>query len=166
MTTIFLDIDGVITTNREMMQNQMKFWLKNPDAKELRIPYNFNKKCVQILNEILQETECQIVLSSDWRHHWTLDELDKIFKWNKVIQSPIDVTGNYPKSFKNLEEDRANEIDLYIEEHNIKNFVILDDLPLSPHLKNNNFIICKDTEGLKQTNHKNKILNLIKKTIK
>jgi len=166
MTTIFLDIDGVITTNREMMQNQMKFWLKNPDAKELRIPYNFNKKCVQILNEILQETECQIVLSSDWRHHWTLDELDKIFKWNKVIQSPVDVTGNHSKSFGNLDENRANEIDLYIEEHNIIDFVILDDLPLSPHLKNNNFIICKDTEGLKQTNHKNKILNLIKKTIK
>ena len=166
MTIIFLDIDGVITTHYEMMQSQRKFWLKNPDAKEMRIPYNFNKKCVKILNEILQETECQIVLSSDWRHHWTLEELDKIFKWNKVIQSPVDVTGNHPISFGDLEKDRANEIDLYIKEHNLTDFVILDDLPLSVHLKNSNFIICKDTEGLKQTNHKNKILNLINKTIK
>jgi hypothetical protein len=166
MTTIFLDIDGVLTTHIEMMQSQMKFWLKNPDAKEMRIPYHFSKKCVKILNEILQETECQIVLSSDWRHYWTLEELDKIFKWNKVIQSPVDVTGNYPISFSDITKNRANEIDLYIEEHNLTDFVILDDLPLSGYLKNNNFIICKDTEGLKQTNHKNKILNLIKKTIK
>jgi len=166
MTTIFLDIDGVITTHYEMMQNQRKFWLKNPDAKEMRIPYNFNKKCVKILNEILQETECQIVLSSDWRHYWTLEELDKIFKWNKVIQSPVAVTGNHPISFDNLVQNRAYEIDLYIKEHKVFYFVILDDLPLDMYLENGNFIVCKDTEGLKQTNHKNKILNLINKTIK
>ena len=57
MTTIFLDIDGVITTHIEMMQNQFKFWVKHPDAKEMRIPYQFNKGCVKILNEILQQTE-------------------------------------------------------------------------------------------------------------
>lgn len=166
MTTIFLDIDGVLTTHIEMMQSQNKFWLKNPDAKEMRIPYHFNKKCVKILNEILQELECQIVLSSDWKHHFNLQELDKIFKWNNVIQSPVDVTGDHPISFGNLDKNRANEIDLYIKEHNIVDFVILDDLELDRYLVNGNFIICKDTEGLKQTNHKNKILNLIKKTIK
>jgi len=163
MVTIFLDIDGVITTHYEMMQSQMKFWLKNPDAKEMRIPYHFNKKCVKILNEILQETECKIVLSSDWRHYWTLEELDKIFKWNKVKQSPVDVTGDHPISISNITKNRAHEIDLYIKEHKVFDFVILDDLPLHEYLENGNFILCKDTEGLKQTNHKNKIVNLIKK---
>lgn len=165
MTTIFLDIDGVITTHIEMMQNQFKFWGKHPDAKEMRIPYQFNKGCVKILNEILQQTESQIVLSSDWKHHWTLEEFDKIFKWNNIIQSPVDVTGNHPISFGNLTKNRANEIDIYIKQHNLVDFVILDDLPLDKYLINGNFILCKDMEGLKQTNHKNKILKLINKTI-
>ena len=86
--TIFLDLDGVLCTFNEYMRPTSKFWQKHKEAKELRLPYQFNSKCVKVFNEILIITDADIVLSSDWRTHWNLQELDNIFKYNKVIKSP------------------------------------------------------------------------------
>jgi hypothetical protein len=89
MKVIFLDIDGVLATNKEFATNRTKFREKYLWAKELRVPYGWNKGCVEVFNEILDATNSEIVISSDWRFHWDLDELDKIFKVNGVKKSPI-----------------------------------------------------------------------------
>lgn len=157
---IFLDIDGVLATNSEFMMNRTKFQTKHPEAKELHIPYPFNKKCVEIFNEILEETDATIVLSSDWRHHWDLEELNKIFKFNGVIKSPESVTGfSKRKMSSSLEDDRTWQIKNFVESKNLKIWVSIDDLNLSD-LKPN-FVQTKDTEGLKQLGIKGKILKLL-----
>ena len=106
MKIIFLDIDGVLATNKEFGMNRTKFQTKHPEAKELHIPYPFNPECVKIFNEILDETNAIIVLSSDWRLHWDLDGLDRIFKFNGVKKSPIALTNKMKRKLSSeLEND-------------------------------------------------------------
>lgn len=160
MKTIFLDIDGVLATHKEFMRIRHSFHKKYNNAKELNIPYPFNSGCVKILNEILDETNAQIILSSDWRNHWNLEELDKIFKFNGVIKSPIDVTGNHPVSFGNLEKNRINEIKKYYEKHDVGSYVIIDDLHMDIY-EIDRFVRTIDSEGLKQIGIKRKILKIL-----
>lgn len=159
---IFLDIDGVLATHKEFWICRPKYYKKFPVAEELKIPYPFNKGCVKILNEILTETKADIVLSSDWRTHWTLDELDKIFKFNNVISSPVNVTNREMVSLTNLEKNRAYQIGSFITEHKIDNWVAIDDLDMRSYMSitgdEDKMFVTRDNEGLKQTNLKNKII--------
>ena len=167
MVTIFLDIDGVLATDKEFMRNSKKFKETKEWARKLDVPYPFNPQCVEIFNEILSTTECQIVLSSDWRISWTLEELDIIFKENGVKQSPVNITekalyfheGNYNKK-------RAGEIEFYIQENNIEDWIILDDLNVYPYFpdgKRDGIFKTEDQEGLKKTGIKEKIIRRLQR---
>jgi hypothetical protein len=159
---IFLDIDGVLATDKQFMQNRQKFHMKNPEAKELNIPYPFDQKCVKIFNEILTETGSEIVLSSDWRLYWTLEELDKIFKFNKVIKSPVAVTSKTKLvSMSNLVLNRVKQIELFLEENSVSLYVAVDDLPMDLYMSEK-FVRTEDMQGIKKSNIKEKIIkNLV-----
>jgi hypothetical protein len=165
--TLFLDIDGVLATNKQYMMNKKKFQDKNPVAKELRIPYPFDPKCVKIFNEILDETGADIVLSSDWKYHWNLEDLDKIFKFNGVNKSPIDTTINEDVSMGNITKNRAYQVGEYIQRNNITNYVVIDDLNISNYMSITNdqdkFVLTDDFEGLKQLSIKDKIIKILNK---
>lgn len=159
MKVIFLDIDGVLATDKEYMMDRTKFLDKNPEAKELNIPYPFNPGCVKIFNEILRKTDAKIVLSSDWRLHWNLEDLDKIFKFNGVIKSP-EATTNFSKwkLSSSLELDRVMQIKTYVNYNfaDITSWVAIDDLNLSS--LGDKFIQTNDDRGLKQSGLANKII--------
>ena len=160
MKIIFLDIDGVLATHKEFITNRTKFQTKHPEAMEIRIPYPFNPGCVKVFNEILDETNAIIVLSSDWRFHWDLKDLNKIFKFNGVKKSPIAITDKMKRKLSSdLEDDRSYQIKKYIDEMVPDTWVAIDDLNLSS--LGPNFIQTKDTEGLKQTGLKNKIIKIL-----
>jgi hypothetical protein len=165
--TLFLDIDGVLATNKQYMMNKKKFQDKNPVAKELRILYPFDPKCVKIFNEILDETGADIVLSSDWKYHWNLEDLDKIFKFNGVNKSPIDTTINEDVSMGNITKNRAYQVGEYIQRNNITNYVVIDDLNISNYMSITNdqdkFVLTDDFEGLKQLSIKDKIIKILNK---
>ena len=157
MRTIFLDIDGVLATDREFMMNRNKFMQKNPWARELRVPYGWNKECVTIFNEILEATDATIVLSSDWRMHWELEDLNKIFIGNGVIKSPEFVTHQYKRKMSSdLEDDRSYQIKEWVNHNKPEKWVVIDDLDLSS--LGENFILTRSSEGLKQTGLKEKII--------
>ena len=159
MKVIFLDIDGVLATDKEFMMNRTEFQTKHPEARELRIPYPFNPGCVEIFNEILQKTDAKIVLSSDWRLHWNLEDLGKIFNFNGVIKSPEATTSfSKWKMSSSLELDRIKQIEKYILHFKITNWVAMDDLNLSG--LGDRFVMTKD-KGLKQYGIKNKILKIL-----
>jgi hypothetical protein len=162
---IFLDIDGVLSTHKQYMMNRKKFWDKNDIAKDLRIPYPFDPKCVKIFNEILDSTGADIVLSSDWKYHWNLSDLDTIFKFNGVNKSPIDITINQDASMSNQTMNRAYQIGKYITDYGITNYVVIDDLNVGKYMQITNeedkFVLTNDFEGLKQLGIKSKILNIL-----
>ena len=157
MKAIFLDIDGVLATDREFMMNRNKFIQKNPWARELRVPYGWNKECVKIFNEILEATDAIIVLSSDWRMHWELEDLNKIFIGNGVIKSPEFVTHQYKRKMSSdLEDDRSHQIKEWVDYNKPDTWVAIDDLKLTS--LGDNFIHTRSSEGLKQTGLKEKII--------
>ena len=170
MKKIFLDIDGVIATSKEYWMNATKFQKKNQWAKDLKVTYPFNKECVEILNEIIESTGAEIVLTSDWKKFWTLEQMNVIFKENGIIKPLIDQTkiGFYYSS--DDVKIRVSEIETYLNlhgmitsDHNypIGNWVILDDLPLNWYLPEEiktRFFLTRDSEGLKQSELKNKII--------
>ena len=169
MKKIFLDIDGIMTTSKEYWMNSKKFQNKNQWAKDLNVLYPFNKKCVEILNEIIESTKAEIVLTSDWKKFWTLKQMGVIFKENGIIKSPIDQTkiGFYHSTYD--VKIRVAEIETYLNLHGmitsdhtpIGTWIILDDLPLNWYLPEEiktRFLLTKDSEGLKQCGLKNKII--------
>ena len=165
MKIIFLDIDGVMATSNDYGVSANNKWNA----------YRFDKKCVGVLNSILEETGADIILSSDWRHHYTLQEMKDIFAHNGIIKGPIGFTMrsiNYKAD--SLEWGRTEEIQHWLKSHAWKDdckWVAVDDLDLSiesaEKYKNSaggleNFVRCvKESEGIKQTGIKEKILKYL-----
>lgn len=159
---IFLDIDGVLATNKQFGMNVKKFREKNEWAMNNNVPYPFDTKCVDIFNEILEETNAEIILSSDWKLHWDLIKMDLIFKKNNLIRSPRMMTKNDSISFGNITKNRVHEIELFLKDFEFVNYVIIDDLPLENYLKDpKKFVKTIDSEGLKQKSIKNKIIEIL-----
>jgi hypothetical protein len=158
MKTIFLDLDGVMVPmwgagHTSAMSKDNK-WSAEPMC----------SKAVKILNEILEATDAEIVISSDWRHHYRLSELRDIFKANGVSKLPIGFTvssRNYTAT--NLEGGRVEEIREYVKRHRLEHWVSIDDLDmfdLEPH-----FGHCKDAQaGIKATGLKDKIIKALELT--
>lgn len=167
MAIIFLDIDGVLATNLQFQMNKQKFQDKHTWADELRVPYPFDAGCVKILNEIIETTDAEIVLSSDWKLHWNILELHDIFLQNGVIKSPRTTTLNITASGFDLEEERAYQIGEFIKKFKPKQYVIIDDLDVGPKMETlegqERFVKTRDREGLKQTGIKEKILEKLGK---
>ncbi len=156
MKIIFLDIDGVICTSSCYGRGKNNKW----DA------YMFDPKAVSLLNFILQETGAEIILSSDWRHTYSLQEMREIFCHNGVIKGPIGFTTR-SKTYTgdNLEGGRADEILAWIEVHAWKGdikWVAIDDLNMSERLFPNFVHVPREQEGIKQLGIKDKILEILK----
>jgi hypothetical protein len=173
MKVIFLDNDGVMCLSTEWggRDKKIKKWrLSNPDSagyvNDPKIPAhirmdNFNSKAVKVLNDILTITDAEIVVSSDWKLHCTLEDLQDMFLKYDVIKSPIGITPNHIlKSMDELESTRVAEISEWLESHpEVDKWVAIDDLNLSA-LKN--FVHTKRMkEGIKQSGIKEQILKFL-----
>ena len=159
---IFLDIDGVISLHSDWGKEKDNRW----DS------YRFNKDCVEILNSILDQVDAEIVLSSDWKKHWTLKEMQEIFEHNGVKQGPVDFTPNndlYKAGF--LPGGRGAEIKQWLKENNQDNditWVAIDDLDIDnggqDEFFEDKFVhLPRYKEGIKQTNKKETIIKIMNK---
>lgn len=125
----------------------------------------YYEKCVAVLNSIIRETNCEIVVSSDWRTTLRLPQMIEVFEMNGVIKTPIGYTPN-SKLYRgdNLDVGRASEIMMWVELHGVENWVAVDDLDLEKSgydalLDVTHFVKTpKVTEGIKQSGIKEKII--------
>lgn len=149
---LFLDLDGVMVTRQCQYMNQNNKWSCCP----------MDKKAVKLLNYILFETGAEIVLSSDWRFHYRLNEIREIFIWNRVSKTPIGFTPHSKLyTADKLELGRAEEIKMWVDLHKPDKWVAVDDLDMSPYLEK--FVRCpRDMEGIKQVGIKEQILSFLK----
>ena len=187
MKVIFLDNDGVICLSNNWgsrFKKQRKFFTKDNPRKglaktgpvEVRFD-NFDRKAIDVLNSILEETGAEIVVSSDWRLHATLEELGDYYLSQGIIKAPISVTDRFkdlfPKEWSGLrfraelELERSMEINHWIENHpEVTHWVAVDDLDMSdaflqPGLTN--FVLTpRSREGIKQSGVKEKIVDFLK----
>ena len=114
---IFLDIDGVL--------NSVKYDRERTDKEG-----NIDETRMVLLKELVDSTNAEIVLSSSWRKHWSIDdsecdnigrELNSTFdKYGMIISDKTPVLSAL---------DRSVEIQTWLEKHlcEIQSFVIIDD---------------------------------------
>lgn len=169
MKYIFLDIDGVMATHKEYStKKSSKRYLTEFDV------YPYNEKCVSILNKILEKTDAEIILSSDWSLHFNMEQMDKIFKHNGIIKSPIDYVKQLALKMSMYNHtNRGYSIDEYLAYHpEVTDYVIIDDLDITTYnecwtdnltINYDRFVHCSrgDFEGIKQTGIKEKILEVL-----
>ena len=193
MKVIFLDNDGVIclSSNWGSRHKKQKEWGKRKlsmTSWDIPVEYrfdNFDLKEVKVLNQILETTNAEIVVSSDWRMHATLEELGEYYTSKGIIKKPIAVTDFfkdiYPSEWAgmrfraDLELERSMEIGHWLENHpEVTHWVAVDDLNMSVEFLGDrfaskdgsdskpgltNFVLTpRAWEGIKQSGIKNKII--------
>ena len=190
MKVIFLDNDGVICLSNNWggrSKKWAKYRSKNPETSryiddapvEVRFD-DFDKKSIKVLNEILEETGAEIVVSSDWRCHANLEELGEYFLSQGILKKPVGVTKllgqcnqpeNYPWLRKwDVEQSRSLEILQYLFDYpEVSQWVAIDDLDMGKNGEEwkdwglDNFVLTPSrTEGIKQSGIKEKIIKILK----
>jgi|WetSurMetagenome_2_1015567.scaffolds.fasta_scaffold638719_2 hypothetical protein len=126
MKIIFLDIDGVLNSEKSMTESKDEKWSDEPSIEN-----------IECLNYIIAKTGAKIVISSTWRHGNHASLFDKYFHALGIIGEVIDVTPW-------LDSYRGTEIKCWLLEHAskikkyknsqwcmykepVESFVILDD---------------------------------------
>ena len=202
MKVLFLDNDGVICLSNNWGSRYKKareYMIKNNISehafmderkRDVLVRFdNFDKKAIKILNEVIKETDAEIVVSSDWRYHANLEELGYYYMKQGIIKKPIAVTDIFkdlfPKEWKvfrfraELELERSMEIGHWLENHpEVTHWVAVDDLNMSVEFLGDrfsdkdesdkksgltNFVLTpKSIEGIKQCGIKEKIIKYLK----
>jgi hypothetical protein len=188
MKALFLDHDGVICLGSEFGS---RFKKQNRSVGQTiadgSIPVierfdNFNSKAIKVLNEILEETDVEIVVSSDWRTWANLEELGEFYELQGVIKKPIaltpklsdfdeysDVLFHYKGWY---ERARVLEIEHWLENNQVDSWVAVDDMQLGEYINVDgstngglkNFVHTPRLyEGIKQSGVKEKIISFLNK---
>ena len=103
MKVIFLDNDGVICLannwgSRHKKQDKWGGMKLSMRGREIPLEYrfdDFDQKAVKVLNEILEQTDAEIIVSSDWRFHATHEELGDYYESQGIIKRPIGITEKF-----------------------------------------------------------------------
>lgn len=109
---LFMDIDGVL--NHED-------WFKTPGNKEMELPYCwFDPECVKRVNEIIEKTNCILVVTSDHRLDIRLE------KWFKDVGLPT----NFECTPVYWNETREFEIEQWLKNYAVcpYTYAIVDDM--------------------------------------
>jgi hypothetical protein len=155
MKVIFLDHDGVICLPQQQggrfkKQKKAGFSFSNDPNMPVECRFdNFDPKAVKILNEILEKTGAEIVVSSDWRNHATLEEMGEYYLSKGIAKKPIGYTelfkGNHkgwremgyvPDEFPwhrmyDLEQERSLEILRWLKDNpGVTHWLAIDDLQM------------------------------------
>ena len=152
---IFLDIDGVLNTDRQVRINNLK---QIDDI-------DFDKKAMENLKKIIAQTNAKIVIASTWRIH----RKENGYLWKELVRNfeayhinpdlIVDITPVLDMNMK--PEIRELEILSWLKaNNNVEKFVILDD-QWSMGKLNSQFIRCLSFNGITSETAKKsiKILN-------
>ena len=102
---IFLDFDGVVAPIRR--------WDRYEDL---------DATCIQVLNEIVNGSRADVVVSSTWRHGKTVAELQQMLDAKGFTGRVVDMTPTLPAG-----ADRAEEIAAWLAGNDVAGYVIIDD---------------------------------------
>jgi len=121
MKIVFLDFDGVLNSHDFLHR-----WQENAAREAVEFKGNehlmLDPVAVGRVNQILAASGAKVVISSSWRHGWTIERLKEILKAVGFVGEVIDYTPKHGK-------DRGHEIDEWLQDHDEGHdpFVILDD---------------------------------------
>ena len=177
MKVIFLDIDGVLNSNRYYLNCIKANFKKAPrdDFGQL-----FDPLSEMLLNALIDKTGAKVVISSTWRGDGE-DAMKKMWKHRNMSGEVIAITPCFRGELGNISVPRGLEIKWYyenvfkyrhwnwdgeevrkaIEESLISHYVIIDDDSDMLYEQRNNFVKCENLYGFRKRefNKAMKILN-------
>ncbi|MCB9425898.1 MAG: hypothetical protein H6584_02545 [Flavobacteriales bacterium] len=125
---IFLDIDGVLNSTKSCEFYEKKYGGngyggfftedREPTLREVL----WDEDCVRWLHKIVLETGASIVITSTWRHFYAIELFHAMFKLYQVFD--LNIMG---KTSSIGLKNRGEEIQKFIDQYSIINYVILDD---------------------------------------
>lgn len=133
---IFIDVDGPLAWGT-WMDGKVK--INENTSAEFTIPYAWDKADSEALAEICDKTNAELVLSSDWKMHFTLKQMSDIFIEYGVYAKLIDITTHQSLwnklSMPDLEYVRAAQIVKWAKDNKISNWIAIDDMNLKKEFK-------------------------------
>jgi hypothetical protein len=120
MKLIFLDIDGVL--NNQLWYKETKHIDKTKDTMEEHELRQFDPRCIEILNNIIEKTNAKVVISSSWRIGKSVEQLENLFekvgfKGDIIDKTPSLQFQTFSKGYEdyNYSVPRGNEIKAWLE---------------------------------------------------
>jgi hypothetical protein len=173
MKIIFLDIDGVLNSETDFLETAIKYDPVHSNLQKGERWKIISAGKLALLNQIIRETDAKIVLSSTWR--WKCDgkKMTKIFQrygdiWEHDESIFVGKTPDYRRMGECHTTYRQMEIEAYIKEHSVDNYIILDDcglINLPYHDRDDRFIKTSEYCGLTKL-HMNRAMILLGRTEK
>lgn len=133
---IFIDVDGPLAWGT---WGDGRVTL-NQEYKPITIPYPWVREDCSALAEICEKTNAKLVLSSDWRKHYTIVQMRTIFlEYGIPPELLIDITTHQnlwnKMSRPSIDWERAAEVVKWAKDNKITNWIAIDDLNLAHEFK-------------------------------
>lgn len=180
---VFLDIDGVLQpfTNLKRFDCNLQA-VKKEVAKKLNdnsyldddgyniaaVYLDWHQEAISNLKKLLDESKAKIVITSNWRY-LGFDYLKRLFKIHGLDKYLLEMTMDYQQfdekivaKYKKIEKysifirNRVLEINEYLNNHKVSQFVIIDDIDLSNFFPDHfvrTFVDQKDDFYFSQSNY-------------
>lgn len=168
---IFLDIDGVLNTERFILSMLTKDCNGNYHGHEyLTDEYGtlFDPISVKNLGKIIKLTDAKIVISSTWRYSG-LEKIKEMWHFRNIPGEVIDITPihwelkNNPLNGTPYEKWRGNEIQIWLNENkDVSNYLIIDDDNDMLPSQIDNFVNTNQYYGI-SSNNKRKAVQILNK---
>ena len=133
---IFIDIDGPLAWGTFF---DGRVIINENNSDKFTIPYPLVKEDCDALNEICEKANAELVLSSDWRKHYTLKQMNDVFSHYGINHRIIDITTHQSLwtkfSSPSLDWTRASQVVKWAKDNKISNWIAIDDLYLSDQFK-------------------------------
>lgn len=136
MKVIFLDIDGVLNSNKFYDERSCDLFIA-----EHELTSCIDVDAVDCLNSIIEATNSIIILSSSWRNLAPINSINRALRYHGIAKPIIGVTPPYGSP-------RGKQISQWLDMVDVDGFVILDDDSGMGHL----------SEHLVQTSYKTGLL--------
>jgi hypothetical protein len=132
---IFVDIDGPLAWGT-WRDGRISL---DEGREAFTIPYPWIEEDCQALQKICDETNAELVVSSDWKKHFTIIQLRNIFQHYNIYSPVIDTTTHQKLwnklSKPSIEWERAAEITKWVKDNKISNWISIDDMQLNKQYK-------------------------------
>ena len=182
MRVLFLDIDGPLAIGKNFMES--RFYI-TPDLRKIKsfirhkwdsgeeidfnqcvkMPYGWHGKSCKTLADLIKEEDLKVVISSDWRRHYSEKEIGVMFDYYKIPSDSIVGMTSKINWGGGLERARMAEIEIWVEEWKKENpeenlyWVTVDDMNMIG-LGENHYV--KVLNGLSSPGIKEKVIDAYK----
>ena len=160
MKILFLDHYGVLNLSKNIITRTELSMPAEDEFNDVDVFDDFDKDAVDILNNIIEITGAEIVISSDWKRHTTLDGMCEFYQKQGIKKLPLDYTTWLPGE-STYHEQRATEINTWLEQHpETTQWAAIDDLYMGTWLTN--FVWTKNVHvGIKDITVQQQLLDIL-----